>query len=71
MCDLEMAPKSMHIHMHFEACVDADTIFPQLMAAGYPGVWSIESHKSTNEYNNVAFQLAQARRVIAPFNYKR
>ncbi|MCL2812067.1 MAG: sugar phosphate isomerase/epimerase [Clostridia bacterium] len=67
--DLEMAPKSMHMHMHFEACQDADHLFPLLAKAGYPGVWSIESHKSTNEYNNVAFQLAQARRVITPFDY--
>jgi len=68
-CDLEMAPKAMHMHMHFDACEDAGRLFPLLMEAGYPGVWSIESHKATNEYNNVAFQLAQARRVIAPFDY--
>ncbi|MCL2866358.1 MAG: sugar phosphate isomerase/epimerase [Clostridia bacterium] len=68
-CDLEMAPKAMHIHMHYDACLNADYLFPLLIKAGYPGVWSIESHLSTNEYQNVAFQLAQARRVISPFNY--
>lgn len=69
-CDVEMAPRAMHIHMHYEACVDADNQFPALVKAGYPGVWSVESHKSTNEYRNVAFQLAQVRRVIAPYNYQ-
>ena len=68
-CDVEMVCRSMHIHMHYEACVDADALFPALVKAGYPGVWSVESHKSTNEYRNVAFQLAQARRVIAPYEY--
>lgn len=27
------------------------------------------THKSVNEYNNVAFQLAQIKRVVAPLNY--
>ena len=69
-CDLAMAPAAMHIHMHYGACTDADHIFPLLIKAGYQGVWSIESHLSDNEYNNVAYQLAQAKRVIAPYHYK-
>ena len=69
-CDVSMAPRAMHMHMHYEACMNADIQFPPLVEAGYKGVWSIESHKSTNEYNNVAFQLAQARRVIEPLQYK-
>ena len=68
-CDRRFASRAMHIHMNYEHCVDADRVLPPLREAGYQGCWSIESHKSTNEYNNVAFQLAQARRVLAPLNY--
>jgi len=68
--DREFAPKAMHMHMHFEACQDAENQFPPLAQAGYSGCWGIESHKSVNEYNNVALQLAQAKRVLAPLLYK-
>lgn len=67
--DVLFAPKAMHIHMNFEHCMEADRVMPPLKEAGYNGCWSIESHKGTNEYNNVAFQLAQAKRVLAPLNY--
>jgi len=67
--DEAMISKAMHIHINFEHCVDADNVLPPLMKAGYPGCWTVESHLSTNEYNNVAFQLAQLKRVIAPMNY--
>ncbi len=55
--------------MNYEHCEQADRVMPPLKQAGYSGCWSIESHKATNEYNNVAFQLAQAKRVLAPMNY--
>jgi len=67
--DAEFASKSMHIHINYEHCVDADRVLPAIKEAGYKGCWSVESHKSTNEYNNVAFQLAQVKRVISPMNY--
>lgn len=68
-CDRRFASRAMHIHMNYEHCEEADRVLPPLKEAGYCGCWSVESHKSTNEYNNVAFQLAQARRVLAPLNY--
>lgn len=68
-CDRRFASRAMHIHINYEHCVDADRALPALKEAGYSGCWSVESHKSTNEYNNVAFQLAQARRVLAPLSY--
>ncbi len=67
--DRHFASRAMHIHINYEHCVDADRVLPPLKEAGYGGCWSIESHKSTNEYNNVAFQLAQVKRVLAPLNY--
>ena len=67
--DIEMAKNAFHIHIDYEHCMEADRVLPPLKQAGYSGCWTIESHKSTNEYNNVAFQLAQVKRVIAPMVY--
>ena len=67
--DRLFAARAMHIHMNYEHCEQADRVMPPLQQAGYRGCWSIESHKATNEYNNVAFQLAQAKRVLAPLSY--
>lgn len=68
-CDRRFAPRAMHIHINFEHCMEADRVLPPLQKAGYRGCWSVECHKSTNEYNNVAFQLSQAKRVLAPLQY--
>jgi sugar phosphate isomerase/epimerase len=68
--DRAMISRAMHMHMNYEHCADADRVIPPLVEAGYTGCWTVESHKGVNEYNNVAFQLAQARRVIAPLRYK-
>jgi sugar phosphate isomerase/epimerase len=67
--DLAVVKKAMHTHIDFEHCTDAGRVLPPLQAGGYSGCWSVESHKATNEYNNVAFQLAQVKRVICPMNY--
>lgn len=65
----EFAPKAMHTHIMYEACLDAENQLRPLLDAGYDGVWSIESHKGSNEFNNVAMQLAEVRRVIEPCDY--
>ena len=67
--DLRFASRAMHIHMDYEHCLEADRLILQLRDAGYKGCWSVESHKSTNEYNNVAVQLAHVKQVLAPMNY--
>lgn len=67
--DCRFASRAMHIHINYEHCADADRVLPALKAAGYQGCWSVECHKASNEYQNVAFQLAQARRVLAPLIY--
>lgn len=69
--DQAMISRAMHIHINYEHCVDADRILPPLAKAGYTGCWTVESHKSVNEYNNVAFQLAQIKRVLAPLLYSK
>jgi sugar phosphate isomerase/epimerase len=60
---------AFHMHIPFEQCVMAERIIPPLMEIGYSGCWTVESHKGFNEYNNVAFQLAQIKRVVAPLLY--
>lgn len=65
----EFAPKAFHSHVMYEICEDAQAQLLPLVQAGYPGVWSVESHKSTNEFNNVAFQLAEVKRVLEPCDY--
>jgi sugar phosphate isomerase/epimerase len=68
--DRAMIGRAMHTHINYEHCVDADRVLPPLAKAGYTGCWTVECHKATNEYNNVAFQLAQLRRVLAPLYYE-
>ncbi|MDR3121955.1 MAG: sugar phosphate isomerase/epimerase [Clostridiales bacterium] len=67
--DLAFIKKAMHIHIDFEHCAEAERVLPPLVSGGYSGCWAIESHKATNEYNNVALQLAQVTRVICPLQY--
>jgi sugar phosphate isomerase/epimerase len=66
--DRDFIGDAFHIHINYEHCVDADETLPPLFGK-YKGCWTVESHKGFNEYNNVAFQLAQVRRVIAPLVY--
>jgi sugar phosphate isomerase/epimerase len=60
---------AFHTHIPFEQCAMAERIIPPLLEIGYSGCWTVESHKGFNEYNNVAFQLAQIKRVVAPLLY--
>jgi len=67
--DRAMIGKAMHMHCDFDHSARADEILPPLAAKGYAGCWTVESHKGFNEYNNVAFQLAQLRRVMGEVRY--
>ena len=69
-CNVEMAPKAMHMHVNHDACANAEVAFPPLLGAGYVGAWGIESGKGTNEYNEAAYLLIQTRKAIAPLNYQ-
>jgi len=68
--DRAMIDKAFHIHINYEHCEEADRVLPPLAEAGYSGCWTVECHKAINEYSNVAFQLAQIKRVLAPFYYE-
>ena len=65
----EFAPRAFHTHVSFEICEQAERQLLPVDAAGYNGAWSVESHKGTNEFNNVAFQLAQVKRILTPCDY--
>lgn len=68
--DLEMISHAVHMHIDFQHSAEADRVLLPLQQKGYSGCWTIESHLSTNEYANVAYQLANVRRVISPMMYK-
>lgn len=60
---------SEHMHLPFEICRDRLEHLKELRTAGYDGIWSIESHFGSNEYNNVANQIANVRRVLCRMDY--
>lgn len=61
-----MAPWAMHTHISWEITAgDLESSLQVLRNAGYQGCWSIEHHSATNEYSEVAIQLAQVRDVLA------
>lgn len=69
--DLHFAKYAMHMHMDFPHCTNPDDQhLTKLIDAGYQGVWSIESHFGKNEFANVAFQLANVKRVLKPNVYQ-
>ncbi len=64
--DASVAPWAMHTHV---AANVVDTCLEEKMTmlrdAGYQGHWGIEHHSAKNEYAEVAWQLAEVRRVLA------
>ena len=68
--DLAFVKYARHMHLDFAHCYSLnDGHLEKLWEAGYEGVWSIEHHSGTNEYANVAFQLANVRRILKPDDY--
>ncbi len=64
--DALMAPWAMHTHFSWEICQSGlERSIALLRDAGYQGCWSVEHHSGTNEYDEVAIQLAQIRRALA------
>jgi len=62
-----MAPWAMHTHISHEITSDngLEGSMRILRDAGYQGSWSVEHHSGTNEYVEVADQLAKVRDVLA------
>ncbi len=67
--DLSLINYAMHMHLDYEHSLKASDIIPPLKEKGYYGCWTVEHHTSTNEYNNVAIQLACLKSVLLPLNY--
>jgi sugar phosphate isomerase/epimerase len=67
--DAAFAGKAMHTHIAYEVCLDAERRLQPLIDGGYAHSYSVESHKATNEYNNVLQQLGQVKRVAARVDY--
>jgi sugar phosphate isomerase/epimerase len=69
--DLHFVKYAMHMHIDFQHCYNLnDQHLLKLRDAGYDGVWSVESHFGKNEYANVAFQLANVKRILKPNHYE-
>jgi len=64
--DRRLAPWT--IHTHVDAGVTRTNLGERmqvLLDAGYKGYWGVEHHTAQNEYAEVAYQLAEVRRVLA------
>lgn len=64
--DRRLAPWA--IHTHVDARVTRNDLAGRmqiLLDANYQGYWGVEHHTAKNEYAEVAYQLAEVRRVLA------
>ena len=64
----DAAVASWAMHTHVDARVTATCLEERmtlLQRHGYTGVWGVEHHSAKNEYAEVAWQLAEVRRVLA------
>lgn len=64
--DRLLAPWTAHTHVDASVCKSyiADRM-QTLLNAGYNGYWGVEHHSTQNEYAEVAYQIAEVRRVLA------
>ncbi|HPD17127.1 MAG TPA: TIM barrel protein [Planctomycetota bacterium] len=63
--DRRLAPWACHTHV--DARITRTRLEPAmrtLLDAGYQGYWGVEHHSAKNEYAEVAYQLAEVRRVL-------
>lgn len=64
--DRRLAPWTAHTHV--DANVTRNSLAEKidlLLAAGYDGYWGVEHHSAKNEYAEIAYQLAEVRRVLS------
>jgi sugar phosphate isomerase/epimerase len=64
--DASVAPWAMHTHVAANVVATClEEKMTMLQQAGYQGYWGVEHHSAKNEYAEVAWQLAEVRRVLA------
>jgi|SRR5579862_5518485 len=64
--DRRLAPWTVHTHVDANITRNCLEERMQLLDdAGYTGYWGVEHHSAQNEYAEVAYQLAEVRRVLA------
>lgn len=62
------------VHTHVDANVTRNCLAEKvqiLQEVGYTGYWGVEHHSAKNEYAEVAYQLAEVRRVLARQTWER
>jgi sugar phosphate isomerase/epimerase len=63
--DRRLAPWAVHTHVDARVTrTRLDSALRLLLAAGYRGYWGVEHHSARNEYAEVAYQIAEVRRVL-------
>jgi hypothetical protein len=63
--DATIATYAMHTHISWDITeTSLEGSLAMLHNAGYGGCWGVEHHSATNEYNQVAIQLARVRSVV-------
>jgi sugar phosphate isomerase/epimerase len=63
--DRRLAKYAMHTHVDARVTrTRLEAAMRLLLSNGYQGHWGIEHHSGTNEYSEVAYQLAEVRRVL-------
>jgi len=64
--DRLLAPQVIHTHVDARTTATClEERMTMLQQAGYQGCWGVEHHSAKNEYAEVAWQLAEVRRVLA------
>ena len=64
--DREMAPWAMHTHLSWQITEGPlEASMGMLRDAGYDGYWGVEHHSGSEEYAEVAVQVARVRAVLA------
>jgi sugar phosphate isomerase/epimerase len=66
--DRRLAPWTAHTHLDARVTrTRIESAMKTLLDAGYTGYWGVEHHTAKNEYAEVAYQLAEVRRVLERF----
>jgi sugar phosphate isomerase/epimerase len=61
------------VHTHVDANITRTCLAERMKLledAGYEGYWGVEHHSARNEYAEIAYQLAEVRRVLARKQYE-
>ena len=59
--DAAAAPLAAHTHVSYDYATRATEVLPRIREAGYHGVWGLEHHSGTDEYDKIGIHLGMIR----------